>query len=139
MIGGLGGWRLIVIGIRKPSVIPRRVDERIHRVGFTNRCRSAFWAINMFPCWMMIQRVTRPVEADVFWQCNRERRTRNRYCPAVFAVNDWYRASPISLSGDTPIAQSKMNFSRGLWCAMQILAFQMPGYCFFRVANRQAI
>ena len=86
--------------------IPTRFKERIERIGFAQRGGATFWAIDMLPGCVMVQRVSGLIERNIFGEFYGELILWNRHDTAVFAVNhrDW--AAPITLTRDTPITQA---------------------------------
>ena len=55
-----------------PQKIPGRIEKGVERVGLAAGRPAAARAIDMFPGRMVIERITRPVEADVARQFDRE-------------------------------------------------------------------
>ena len=53
----------------------------------------------------MVQRIAGPIEAHIRRQCHRQVGLRHRHDAAIRAMNHRYRAAPIALARDAPIAQ----------------------------------
>ena len=54
----------------EPSEIPRRIDKRIHRVGFALGRFAAFRAGHIAPCRVPVQRIAGNVKAHVIRQAD---------------------------------------------------------------------
>ena len=91
--------------------IPRRVDERVHRVGFTPRRLAALRTGDVLPGRMMVERIARPVEGDVVGQLHRQVFRRHRHDAARLAMDDRDRAAPIALARDAPVAQPEIDLA----------------------------
>ena len=87
-------------GVRrgKAHVIPRRIDKRIHRVGFAPRRRPAFRAGAVAPRRVAVKRVAGNVKADIIGQLDRQVFLGFRHHAAGRAVDHRNRAAPIALA-----------------------------------------
>lgn len=106
--------RVFVPRIGEAREIPRRIDERIHRVGFAFRSRSiAFGASDVLPGRMMVERVARLIEGHIVGKHHWQIFIRHRHDSADSAVDHRDRATPIALSRDTPVAQAEVDLPLG--------------------------
>src|SRR5205085_236201 len=62
------GWGSLDPWIRKPREIPRRVDERIHRVGLPPGRAIALWTAHILPCGKPLKRIAGAVEIHILRQ-----------------------------------------------------------------------
>ena len=104
--GVLGNGGRGRMGRGKTGVIPRRVNEGIHRVGFPPRIRPAFRASAIAPRRMPVQRIAGLIEAHVIGQPNRQVFLLLGHHTAGVAMNDRNRATPIALPRNAPVAQA---------------------------------
>ena len=115
MIGHLG-----VVGSRRVGrigeahEIPRRIDERIHRVGLARRRATAFRAGDVLPGRMTIERIAGLIEAHVLGQLDRQILDRDRHDSAGRAMDDRDRAAPIALAGNAPVPELIVDLPPGL-------------------------
>ena len=105
-IGGRGGFR-----VGKPGKIPRRIHESVHRIGFTFCGLTASRAGRIAPCWMAVERIAGNVECDIVRQDDRQVLILFRDNATIIAVNNRDRATPITLAGNSPVAQSVLFFA----------------------------
>ncbi|CRM87541.1 hypothetical protein [Pseudomonas sp. 22 E 5] len=89
-------------------VVPRRLDEGVHRVGFTLGRRAAFRATALVELRHARQWRTGAVRHHVFRQHDRQLVFRYRHVAAGVAVDDRDRAAPVALAADTPVAQAEL-------------------------------
>src|SRR5215470_2043931 len=106
--------------------IPRRVDERVHRVGFALGGRAALRAVDMLPGRMVVEWIARLVERDVFWERYRQVLFGYRDNAAVVAMNDWDWTAPITLPRNTPITQAKIDLTLGYGTVAPAFFLQSP-------------
>ena len=78
--------------------VPRRVDERIHRVGFAPRRPRALGTLHILPGRVTVERIARLVEGDILRQRHRQVFRRHGHDTAFLAVNDRDRATPVALA-----------------------------------------
>src|SRR5690606_22495158 len=113
--------------------VPRRIDERIHRVGFASRVFAALRTGNVPPGRMTIERIAGTVECHIVGQLDRQILDRYRDDAAGFAMNDRDRAAPIALTRNTPVAQAiidlaladRMIAARGIFQTRRDLFFRL--------------
>ena len=86
--------------------IPRRIDKRIHRVGFTLGRLATGRACAVTPCRVAVQRVARFVKRHIIGQLNRQVLFLFGHHTAIVTMHHRNRATPITLTGKTPIAQA---------------------------------
>ena len=103
-IFGRGGLRGMRRG--KAGKIPRRINECIHRVGFTQSRFSAGGAGTIAPCRVAIQRISGFVKADIIGQDHRQVFCLLGHHAAGIAMHNGDRAAPIPLARQAPIAQA---------------------------------
>ena len=63
---------------------------------------------------MPVKRIARFVETDIVGQFDRQVGCGHRHDAAVFAMNDRNGAAPVTLPGNTPVAQSEVYFPAAL-------------------------
>src|SRR5207249_30548 len=80
-------------------------EKGVEGIGFALRRPAAMRARDMLPYWMMIERITRDLEAHILRQCHRQILFRHRDDPARAAMDDRDRATPIALPRNAPVAQ----------------------------------
>ena len=119
--------------------IPRRVDERVHGVGLAPRRPAALRAGDVLPGRMMIERIARPVEADVVGQGHRQIFFRHRHHAAFGAMDDRDRAAPITLPRNAPVAQPIIDLALRHRAIAVALLLQPPRDFLFRLRNRHAV
>ena len=93
------------VGTGEADVVPRRIHEGVHGVGFAARRLAAFRARAVDEVGALGERVARAVRHAVLGQHYRQVRIRNRHVAAAAAMNDRDRASPVALARDAPVAQ----------------------------------
>src|SRR4051812_15343536 len=97
--------------IREAREIPRRVDERIHRVGLTPRRAIALWTAHILPCGMPLKRIAGAVEVHILRQFDGQVCVRDANDAAFLAVNDRNGATPVALARYAPVAQPKIDLA----------------------------
>src|SRR5215472_10275343 len=118
----------------KTQKIPGRIEEGVERVRLTAGRSAAMRATDMFPGRMVIERIARPIKADVARQFDREVLLGHRYDTASRAMNQRERASPISLPRYAPVAQPVGD------CPLAAAeCFEPPPGNLFRLGDRQAV
>lgn len=65
---------------------------------------------------MTVERIAGLVESDVVWQLDRQVRLRHCHDTAIIAMDDRDRAAPITLAGNTPVAQTEVDLTLALRC-----------------------
>ena len=100
----------------KARVIPRGIDERVHRVGFPPRLPAAFGAGRPRPCRVPVQRVAGAVKADVARQQHRQLVLGFGNHAAGVAMHHRDRATPIALARDAPVAQAEFRHALAPAC-----------------------
>ena len=86
--------------------VPRRIDKRIHRIGFAQRFGPAGRALGVTPGGVAVQRIARTVKRDIVGQLHRQVLFLLRHDPATVAVDHRNRAAPIALAAQAPVAQA---------------------------------
>ena len=100
------GHAIGAIGARKVRVVPRRIHEGIHGVGFALRGPAAFGTGAIHEIGALVQRVTRTIGHAIFGQHHRQIFVRHRHITTRVAMNQRNRCAPITLARDAPIAQA---------------------------------
>ena len=67
---------------------------------------------------MAVQRIARLIEGHVIGQDDRQVGGRHRDGSAGIAMNDRNRTAPVTLAGNAPVAQAKINLPRAGICAL---------------------
>ena len=98
--------RLIVAGACEAQIIPRRIDEGVHRVRLAPRRLVAFRTFGIEKRRRFQQWISAAVRHQIIRQLHRQLIVGYRHRPAGIAVNDRYGTAPIALPRDAPIAQS---------------------------------
>src|SRR5438105_1695456 len=99
--------RLIILRVRITIEIPRRIDERVHRVSLTSRRAAAFWASGIDELRHLGQwRATGKGDVDVFRQDYRQVFFEHRDNAIPFAIQHGDGRAPIALTRNTPILKS---------------------------------
>ena len=96
--------RLIRMWRAEAGEIPGRIHKGVERVGFPLRRLAAGRAIHMLPAGVTVQRIAGRLEIHILRQLDRQIFFRHRNNPAICAVNNRDRASPIALTGHAPVA-----------------------------------
>ena len=105
-------WFFGIVRIAVTQEIPGRIDEGIHRVGFSRSIRAALWTFAVKEGFTGFERRGRASDkVDVFRQFNREIFFRDKDIAAMRAVNDRDRAAPIALAGNKPVTQTVVYFA----------------------------
>ena len=133
------GRRVLVPRIGEAREVPRRVDERVHRVGLARRLAAALRAGDVLPGRMMVERVARLVERHVLGQRDRQVLVRHRHHVALRAMDHRDRAAPVALARDAPVAQAEIHLALADRRVAARLAFQPPRDLFLRLLDRHAV
>ena len=107
-----------IVRIGEAHEVPRRIDERVHRVGLARRRSVALRTGDVLPCRMTVERVAGLIEAHVFRQLDRQVLGRDRHNAAFLAMDDRDRAAPIALAGNAPVAELVVDLPLGLRLAV---------------------
>ena len=91
-------------------VIPRRIDEGIHRVGFAFGGFGALGTSAVDETLVCLERTSGAVGDQVLWQYDRQILLGNGHVTAIGAVDDGDRCAPVALTGNAPIAQAVLGF-----------------------------
>ena len=110
------------------SEVPAGIDEGVHGVRLATGILAAAGAGHMSPRGMTVERVARLVEADVIGQTDWKILLRDRHDAAIIAVNDRDRATPVTLTGDAPVAQAEVDLAFALRRSIQLLRGQALGH-----------
>ena len=106
IVGILGHSGRRGAGRGEAGVVPRRIDESIHRVRLAPGCRAAFRAGAVAPCRVTVQRVAGDVEGDIVGQLDGQVFLFLGHHTTGGAVDHRDRAAPIPLAGNSPVAQA---------------------------------
>ena len=98
------GWR-IGLWRGEARIVPGRIDERVHGVGFTPGFAAALRAMHVLPSRVMVERIAGLVEADVLGQHHWQVFFGHGNSAANLAVDHRDRAAPIALARYAPVAQ----------------------------------
>src|SRR3970282_2471185 len=98
--------RFAVVRTTVARVIPRGIHERIHGVGFAPRRLAALWAAGGDEIRAFVERVPAAIGDAVFRQHHRQVPVRHRDIATAIAMNNRYRAPPVTLSRYPPVAQA---------------------------------
>ena len=90
-------------------VVPGRIDEGVHGVGFTPCRLAAPGAIDMQEIVALAERIARAVGHAVLGQHHRKLLVGYRHRTAVVAVDDGDRAAPVALARHAPVAQPPLH------------------------------
>ena len=91
---------------RVAHVVPRRIDERVHRVGLALRRLAARRARDVDEVGALAQRIAAAVGHAVLGQHDRQVLLRHRHRAARLAMDDRDRRAPVALARDAPVAQA---------------------------------
>ena len=100
--------------IGEAGEVPRRVDERVHRVGLAPRRPAALRTGDVLPGRMAIERIAGLIEGHVVGQLDRQILVGDGDDAAALAMDDRDRAAPVALTGDAPVAQLVVDLPLGL-------------------------
>ena len=106
-IGGIFGhcWRQRM-GRGKARVIPGRIHERIHRIGFApGRC-ATFRAQAVPPCRVTVKRIAGDIKRHIVGQADGQVFLGLGHHAAGLAMDHRNRATPIALARNAPVAQT---------------------------------
>ncbi len=99
--------RRVVPRIRRPQVVPRGVDERVHRVGLARGGRAAAGAAAGEEVRARQERVSAPCVAQVLRQKHGQLLPWHRDDAARSAVHDGDGCAPAALARDEPVADGE--------------------------------
>ena len=103
-----------LLGIRRIAVaheIPRRIHKRIHRVRLTSRSLATHRTRHtMVKADVLVERITRTIRNTVLRQNDRQIFFRHRHRTMLIAMDDGNRCAPITLTRNTPVAQTPSSF-----------------------------
>ena len=104
--------RVLVPRVGEAQEVPRRVDERVHRVGLADGRAAAHGARRVQEALVEAQRrlAGRP-ELDVVGREHRQLVVGHRHGAVVGAVDDRDRAAPEALPGQQPVAQAVVDLA----------------------------
>ena len=117
VIGAFVDHRRVVARRAVAHVVPGRIDEGVHGVGFAACGLAAGRADTLQEAFVFGQRIAAAVGYQIVWQHHRQLVIRHRDRTAVGAVDDRDRRAPIALARDAPVAQP----------VLDALAAQAPG------------
>ena len=119
--------------------VPRRIDERVHRVGLAQRIPAATRARHMLPCRMPVERIAGHVERHIVRELDRQVFCRHGHDAATLAMDHWDRAAPIALPRDAPIPQAELDLAHALRCAGDGPRREPVGHGIFGVGDAEPI
>ncbi len=106
VVGALIDHRRGVIRRAVARVIPGRIDESIHRVGFAPRRLAALRANAVDELGAFGQRIAGTVGHAVSRQLHRQLLIRHGHGATRIAMDQRNRATPVALARDTPVTQA---------------------------------
>ena len=86
--------------------IPGRFEKRVEGIGLASCRLAAGRTSDILPCRVIVERVARDIEVDVFRQSHRQVRLGHRNDPAGSAMDHRNWTAPIALPGNPPVAES---------------------------------
>ena len=96
----------VEIGTGKPVEVPRRLHKGVHRIRFPMRRTAALRAARFDKLLQSLQgRFPCARHLHVGWENDREVLLRDRHGPALVAIEDRNRCSPVTLPGNPPVFQ----------------------------------
>ncbi len=113
-VGDPGGIErpFVVVGVAEPVVVPRRIDERIHRVGFAPGRAAAARAAHVHEVGNVRQRrIAAAGELHDRGQHHRQILVRNGHGPARAAVDHRDRRAPVTLARHAPVFEPVLHAS----------------------------
>src|SRR5579875_547041 len=125
---------LIVMWIGIAQEVPRRTDERIHRIRLACGRAATGRAGSMQKVWLIAQRrLAGGFKLDVFGQVDRQLLLRHRHHTILIAVDYRDRRAPVALAADQPVAQAIRHSSFA-----DTLCFNVLNHCGFGPVARRA-
>ena len=100
----------LCIGRGVAHVVPRRIDEGVHRVGFATRGLAALRARALQERFVFGERVAAAVRNMVLGQHDWQILLRHRHRATIVAMNDRDGRTPITLARDAPVTQAEGGF-----------------------------
>src|SRR5438445_2435243 len=112
-IDQIGVEDLRLIAWRDEScVVPRRIDEGVHRVRLPAASAAAFRTGGVEEAGVLRQRISLASrERNIQWQPDRQLLLGHWNDPAALTVDHRNRRAPVALPGDQPVAQAVANHS----------------------------
>src|SRR5437773_12559804 len=96
-------------------MVPRRIEERVGHIGLTPPLTATLRTLHEVPLLVPGERaharIVRPEILDV-WELHRQILLGHRYDPALLAVDDGNRRSPVALPRDAPVVQPVLHARR---------------------------
>ncbi len=100
----------VVLRVGVAQVVPRRADERVHRVRLARRVGTAFRALAVHEVLARGERREAAlIERDVVRQQHGQVFLRHEHLAAMRAVDDRDRCAPVALARDEPVAQAEIH------------------------------
>ena len=103
---GVDHGACVVVRIEVAQIVPRRLEERVHRVALAARRPAAFRAGRVDERRIARERRAFAGDRHVGRQQDRQLVVGDRHFAAALAVDDRNRRAPIALPRDEPIAQA---------------------------------
>ena len=97
--------RAVLVRARVAHVVPRGIDEGVHRVGFAARRAAAPGTLALVERRRPGERVAAAVRHQVLRQHHRKLIVRHRHLAAARAMDERDGATPVPLPRDAPVAQ----------------------------------
>src|SRR3974390_2914262 len=87
--------------------VPRRIDKRVHRVGFASSGTATLWANSIDELGNPAERrSTGQRDLDIFGQDHRQIVFRYGDNAVLLAIEHWDRSAPVALARDSPVLQA---------------------------------
>ena len=106
VVGALVDHGFAVVGAGVARVVPGRIDEGVHGVGFAPRRLAAFRAGAIHEIGALVERIAGAVGHAVLRQHHRQVLVGHRHVAAGRAMDDRDRAAPVALARNAPVAQA---------------------------------
>ncbi len=100
--------RFFVFWINKSQVVPTRTSPLWHGVCFSQRLTATFWAFYIHPfVYCSQRRLASSGRCVIFyvWKFDWQILFRHRQNSACFAMDNWNRLAPVSLTGKHPVTE----------------------------------
>ena len=135
VVGALGHHLLGVLGVAIAHEVPRRIDKRVHGVGFAARGFAAHRTHHTgVEAFVFVQRITRTIGDAILRQHHGQIFFGHRHSAVFIAMDDGNRRAPITLTANAPVAQTPSGF-----LLAQTFGSQVSGHGFQSVFEIQAV
>ena len=126
--------RLVVARTGETHEVPRRIDERIHRVRLAPCIATAGRALALVERGQLVQWITAAIRHEPFWQDDRQILVRYRHIAALRTMNQRNRTAPVALPRNTPVTQAPLHL-----LVAETFRFQIRSDRIDRLAIRQTV